>query len=116
MISGTIEGVDQRRHAGISVFDVVVSPPSNPFSIQRHSLLSPVDRMTERKGVFRKRQKELRQSENETVFIVGNNCYIMHTIKHAVCQRSTRNDWYVAAITSIRVTVTGRILSEDTNK
>lgn len=52
----TVEGVLQRCDGGVSVFDAVVCPPSNPFCIQRHNSVYPFDNLIEVEGVFKKRK------------------------------------------------------------
>lgn len=52
----TIESISQRCDCGISVFDIVVCPPRNTFSIKRHQLLIPIDDLIECEWILERKR------------------------------------------------------------
>lgn len=58
-VSSTIKCILQRSDSRVSVFDVIVCPPSDPFPIKRHQHLFPVDDLKELEGVLKIKKHEL---------------------------------------------------------
>lgn len=50
----TIESILQRIDRRVSVFDPMVRPPCNAFSIKRHHLLCPIGELIQLEGVFKR--------------------------------------------------------------
>lgn len=71
----TVESVPQRCNRGVSIFHVVVSPPGNPFPIEGHLLLCPIDDLIQLEGVFKK--KKTRKNKNlNTANTLHHRCVI----------------------------------------
>lgn len=111
----TIESVLQRLYRGVSVFDPMVRPPRNAFSIERHHLLCPIGELIQLEGVF-KRIKQTRVKQNSQKISLTPNvtrpfAIPYRTIEHAVRYRTARHDRFVVVI-AIGLTAVNGVLQE----
>lgn len=89
----TVECVPQGCGIGVSVFDVVVGPPSDPFAIEGHRLHCRVDILIQLKGIYLKNARFNISNPNRLHSESFKTS--LPTIEHAVCYWSTRYDWFI---------------------